>query len=279
MNKNLMPKKNTHTLEDLERVMLGMEQADCPVIHHFGDGIYIREVRMKAGTFAIGHHQNFEHMNVFIAGKVQMLLEDGSTKILEAPMTFIGKPGRKVGLILEDVIWQNVYATTERDVEKLEVHYLTKSDTWLEDQALRLLNSHHEALRLDYQQVLIQFGIPHDVAVAVSENTKDRVDLPLSVVRVAPSPINGKGLFASVPFQPGDFIMQARVGGMRTQAGRYTNHSFAPNAKMVLREDGDVDLVATAPIAGCKGGQLGDEILIDYREALKLSGLGAICQQ
>ena len=279
MSEKLIGLQPRHTLENLEHVMLGMEQADCPVIHHFGDGIYIREVRMKAGTFAIGHHQNFDHMNIFIAGKVQMYLEDGNTRILQAPMTFIGKPGRKVGLILEDVIWQNVYATHERDVDKLETHFLTKSAVWTNDHARRLEQARTSIPRLDYNAVLAEFGISHETASDVSQNTEDRIDLPLSVVRVAPSQIDGFGLFASVPFKNGDFIMQARINGRRTQGGRFTNHSNVPNARMVLREDGDIDLVAIADISGCKGGQLGDEILIDYRDALKLSGLEPLCQQ
>ena len=266
------------TVEDLERVMLGMEQAECPVIHHFAPGVYVREVRMKAGTFAIGHHQNFEHLNVFIAGKVLMYLEDGSTRILEAPMTFVGKPGRKVGLILEDVIWQNVYATDERDVEKLEAQFITKSATWTAAERARLARAPRDALRLDYRAVLDEFGISHETALAVSTNPDDLVELPLNMVQVAPSPIDGSGLFATSGFQPGDVILPARINGKRTQAGRFTNHSFVPNARMVRRGD-DIDLVAIAPICGCRGGQLGDEITIDYREALRLSGLEPVCQQ
>ena len=266
------------TVEDLERVMLGMDQVECPVTHHFGPGTYVREVHMKAGTFAVGHHQNFEHLNVFIAGKVLMFLEDGTTKVLAAPMTFVGKPGRKVGLILEDVIWQNVYATDERDVEKLEARFITKSATWTADQAARLALAREEAPRMDYRAVLDEFGISQETALAVSCNEADLVELPLSTVQVAPSPINGRGLFATTAFAAGDTILPARVDGKRTQAGRYTNHSPTPNARMVPR-GADVDLVATAPIAGCRGGQLGDEITIDYRDALRLSGLEPKCQQ
>ena len=36
---------------DLEKEMLEMPQADCPVAHHFGPGIYIREVTLPAGIF------------------------------------------------------------------------------------------------------------------------------------------------------------------------------------------------------------------------------------
>lgn len=269
--------KPRRTLEDLEAVMLKMDQAECPVTHHFGPGIYIRELRMKAGTFAIGHHQNFEQINVFIAGKVLMYLPDGSTQILAAPMTFMGKPGRKVGLVLEDVIWQNVFATDERDIEKLESMFFTKSKTWALDHEQRRAIERLKAAHDDYFLLLGEFGIPHESALVVSQNESDRIDLPLSTVQVSDSPIDGKGLFATSGFSCGDTILPARIDGKRTQAGRFTNHSPHPNARMVKRGE-DIFLVATAPISGCRGGQLGDEITIDYREALKLSGLEPTCQ-
>jgi hypothetical protein len=113
------------TIVEMEGAVMSMEQAECPVYHRFYDGIYVRELHMKAGTFAIGHEQKFEQSNLFIKGKVLMYNLDGSTEILTAPMAFKGKPGRKVGYVLEDVIWQNAYPTNERDVELLETMFRT----------------------------------------------------------------------------------------------------------------------------------------------------------
>ena len=61
-----LPRK---TVEDLEGIMLQMEQADCPITHHFGPGLYVREMRMKAGTFVIGHSHNQDDLNIFISGQ------------------------------------------------------------------------------------------------------------------------------------------------------------------------------------------------------------------
>ena len=58
---------------DLEKEMLGMPQADCPVAHHFGPGIYIREVTLPAGIFAVGHTQRYEHLNIMLTGKVAII--------------------------------------------------------------------------------------------------------------------------------------------------------------------------------------------------------------
>jgi hypothetical protein len=91
----------------------------------------MREVTIPSGSIAIGHHQNFEHMNIFLKGRVTMVNSDGTTSELNAPMCFVGKPGRKIGYIHEDVVWLNVYPTEETSVEKLEAHYLTKSEGFL----------------------------------------------------------------------------------------------------------------------------------------------------
>lgn len=263
-----------------EREMLEMPQAQCEVTHYFGPGICIREVRIPAGTFAIGHHQNHEHLNYFIKGRVVMINEDGDMQEIAAPMIFTGQPGRKVGYILEDMVWQNIYPTTETDVGKIEEHYITKSETWIaSNEARAALDSvMRQVDRDDYVLMLQQVGIPHEVAMVQSENKDDQITLTLGNVRVAQSPIEGMGLFATSTIKQGEVIAPARIDGKRTQAGRYTNHSAMPNAQMVMMDSGDVNLVALSDMAGCLGGDSGEEITIDYRQALILSGR-IICQQ
>ena len=85
-------------IEGLEKTFLEEPQVACPVIHRFGPGVYIREVSIPQGTIAIGHKQKHEHLNVFLKGRVSMFNEDGSISQLKAPMIFVGKPGRKIGL-------------------------------------------------------------------------------------------------------------------------------------------------------------------------------------
>lgn len=257
--------------------MLKHPQVACPVVHHFGPGIYMREVSIPAGTMAIGHAQRLEHLNILLKGRVAIMGDDGCVTELAAPLTFTGKPGRKIGLVLDDMVWLNVYATDERDIDKLEATYLDKSQTWQQAEADRHEREvqRHEADRLDYLQILQQCGIPHEVARAQSEDTADQMAMPEAGrrVRVQPSPIEGLGVFLSAPVEAGEVIAPARVAGLRTPAGRYTNHSATPNARMVLRTGGDIDLVALRRIDGCQGGWLGEEVTIDYRQALSLSGV------
>lgn len=261
------------SIQRVEEKMLQMEQANCPVVHRFGPGIYIRELSMRAGTLAIGHRQKCVHMNVFIKGRVTVVNDDGSHTELVAPMTFVGKPGRKFGYVHEDVIWQNVYATNETDIETLESMFLEKSDAWQsakrEKDALLLECASDQE---DYRNVLREFGFTEEIARAQSENEADQIPFPLGSYKVAVSrsAIEGKGLFATSAIDAGEVIAPARIAGKRTPAGRFTNHAAIPNACMVRRPDGDIELIAMKPIAGCAGGELGEEITIDYREALRL---------
>ena len=263
-------------VDDLVFKMLELPQAECPLYHHFGPNIYIREVHLPAGAMAIGHYQKTEHVNVMIKGRVIILNEDGTKKELVAPATFVGKPGRKVGYILEDTVWQNIYATSETDVEKLEEAYIDKSlvdDIQLPWQQRLLLES--EQSRIDYDNFLDEIGFTEEEARVQVENESDQIDMPYgwSKATVRNSGINGKGFFLNASVVAEEVIAPARVNGKRTPAGRYTNHSPTPNARMVEDDHGDVFLIANENMIGCKGGSIGTEITVNYRESIKLSNI------
>lgn len=262
-------------VQRLEKHFLKEKQADCPVTHHFGPNIYIREVRIPAGTFSIGHYQKTEHLNIMLAGRVTIVNEDGSHTELSAPQTFVAKPGRKIGYIHEDLIWQNVYATSETDIEKLEDMFLLKSMTWQDHQNSQklLLTLDHSSDIADYYLAIAEFGFDHETVRKQTENLNDQIPMPFGNYKfmVANSRIDGKGVFATGNFEEGEVIAPARINGKRTPVGRYTNHSKNANGIMVLRDNNDIDLVAKKAISGCHGGNLGEEITIDYRQALSLA--------
>lgn len=265
-------------IDRLEQAMLDMPQAECPVVHHFGPGIYVREVTLPAGIVAIGHAQRFEQLNIMLTGKVAMIGDDGAVKEIAAPMIFVGPPGRKVGYVVETTTWLNVYATEERDIEKLEAHFLDKSPAWLEHNAAvhKEKTESHGKDREDFAAVIEQAGFSAETVREQSENEDDQIPMPEGQgikVTIRPSPIEGNGVFLSSPAETGEVIAPARINNMRTPVGRYTNHSLAPNAKFVKADTGDIYLVATQRIAGCAGGNAGEEVTVDYRQALELSGI------
>jgi hypothetical protein len=196
---------------------------------------------------------------------------------LVAPAVIKSNPGRKLAFILEDTIWQNVYATEERDIEKLEATLLDKSDAWLEhkDRVFKLQESLHDQDRTDFQDVIDAFGMDQEFVDCVSFAEEDQIPFPEgSAPKIAlhPSPIHGTGMFASFPIGAFDVIGPARLNGKRTPLGRYTNHSANPNAFFVQNDNGDIYAMSCRDIRGCAGGDNGEEITVDYMQALKING-------
>jgi len=272
---NKISKITEKKVQKLEAEFLKHEQVDCPVVHRFGPNIYIREVTIPAGTLSIGHYQKIEHLNIMLAGRVTMVNEDGSKTEISAPQVFVSKPGRKIGYIHEKMIWQNVYATSETDVEKLESMFLEKSMTWQENQKAQnlLLTLDHSSDLADYYLAIAEFGFDHETVRKQTENTEDQIPMPFGNYKmmVANSRIDGKGVFATGNIEEKEIIAPARINGKRTPVGRFTNHSKNPNAIMVLLDNNNIDLVAKKAIKGCQGGNLGEEITIDYRQVLNLA--------
>jgi hypothetical protein len=262
-------------IDEVSQKLLQLEQADCPVVHSFGPNLYIRQVTMPVGTLAVGHYQKTTHLNVMLKGKVQILNSNGTTSILEAPQSFIAPPGRKCGVVLEEMVWLNIYSTSEKDIPTLETMFLDFSPIWdefIQDKNKLLLVDKTNEDRDDYNLVLEEFGYTEEQVLKEVHYPHDQMDFPFGSykVLVSASKIAGMGLFATSNIEPLETIAPVRIANKRTPAGRYTNHSKNPNAFFLLKPNGDLDLVAKKPIAGQRGGLVGEEITIDYRQALSL---------
>jgi hypothetical protein len=122
-------------LEEVEGVLLQHDQVECPLNHFFGPGIYIREGFIPAGTLAIGHKHKYPHTNVLVRGTLRIIGPDGIPSTIHAPTMFVTGAGRKMAYAITDCVFQNIHATTETDLEKLEEQLIEKSETWL---------AHHE---------------------------------------------------------------------------------------------------------------------------------------
>lgn len=66
--------------------------AATKAIHHFVEGLYIREYHQPAGTIVVGKKHRLSHMIVLVAGEVTMLTESGMQR-LTAPWIERGSAG------------------------------------------------------------------------------------------------------------------------------------------------------------------------------------------
>lgn len=113
----------------VEAMMLEQEQLKCPVQHYFGPGIYIREVFLPAGTYVMGHAHKKPTMNILLKGKMAVMV-NGEARVIEGPYIFNSEPGRKLAYVMEDCVFQNLHATDETDLDKIEEIFIDKSDAW-----------------------------------------------------------------------------------------------------------------------------------------------------
>ena len=137
-------------LDEIEKRLLSPEltQVECKVEHFFGPGLYIRQVTLPAGLIVMGHAHKQDNMNIMIKGKLLLLRDDGEVATLEAPQTFVNGPGRKVAYVIEETVWQNVHATEETDLDRLEDMYIQKSQAWLEADEIKRLSKARKEIEL-----------------------------------------------------------------------------------------------------------------------------------
>ena len=125
--------------------------------------------------------------------------------------------------------------------------------------------------RADYNLFLSQFGFTEVDMLAVTHLGTVR-SMGLLGLEVRASEMQGNGLFATERILGGSVIAPALLAGENTEAGRFANHSGTPNAKMVVRDEENVDLIAIREINE-------EEITTDYRETLRerarLFGVGS----
>jgi hypothetical protein len=248
-------------IDQIAKNMLDLPQAPCPVAHYFAPGIYVREVTFPAGIFAIGHKQKHANLNNFISGRVALLGDDGEVRELVAPMTFLAQPGQKMGIIIEETVWQNIYPNPddERNIDKLEAKWLDKDGFW---------DDHKEEDRKEDRDDYVKLN--PDVIRKQWEHEDDLAEMMSPILSIRKSDIEGLGIFTSWPIKSGSIIGFVRSKNKITLLDRYTNHSKHPNSRPVPADNGDIFLVATRDINGCMGGDKGEEITVDYRKMLEV---------
>jgi SET domain len=254
-------------LERAEKEVLSLPQIDCDIVHTFAPGIYMREMRVPADSFIMGHAHKTEHLNLLMRGRMRMFTEHGHND-LSAPALCIGSPGRKVAYAFEESVWINLHATNERDIEKLDEMLLEKSSYW---ESLQAKEPRLEDIE-DFNRVITTTGLSAEKIRELSE-TQDLIPFPYGSykVKVNDSAIEGKGLFSTARIKKDELICMGRIGDRRTPAGRYINHGKYPNARMQIVKDRDIGVFANRDIKGSSGGYEGEEIIVDYIQGLAVN--------
>jgi hypothetical protein len=275
--------KEKKSIREMRELILGLEAAmqampgyipgeSFKTTHHFEPGIYMREALIPKGMIVTGKIHKTAHLNILSQGKLTVWTENGM-KTLTASTVVKSLPGiKRVGYAHEDSIWITVHQnpSDERDLKKVEARLFAENF----DEAY-LASPRH------FQDAIHFLGFSPEEVKALSEHPDDQISFPTDTdgIRIGESVIHGLGVFATKRFEKDSFIARARIQGKRTPMGRFCNHSGNPNGEMIMRESGDVDLIAMKDI------EPGNEILNDYylsfvntRPELLLAGKGRVAE-
>lgn len=154
-------------IDELELAMLNHEPIDCPLVHTFVPGMYIREIFMpksKDGkdTWVTSLVHNTMHPYFIMKGKVAVYSENDNVQIIEAPYRGITKPGtRRVIKIIEDCIWATCHVT---DI-------VPKNDS--EEAILEAVKLIGEQILLPYENILLNGHYENNVFIEAKENIKE----------------------------------------------------------------------------------------------------------
>lgn len=256
-------------VETLEREIQKIPQVDCPVRHYFAPGMAAREMTIPAGVVITGAVHRHEHLCTISKGRIVVSTDEGMKEV-SAPCTIISKAGAKrVGYAIEETVWTTYHATTTTDIDALieEITESTSAELMGGERNVQMLA---QLARDDYARFLEEYSLTQTQVTALVENEADQMSMPsgINTLERRESVIEGEGLFACQDFADGDLIAPVRIGDRRTPAGRYINHSSRPNCRFVAMPNGD--LLAHA----CVSIRHGDEVTVDYRQAMQVNGAG-----
>ena len=132
MNTEVLIRQNDGIINELEAAMLeNLPVVDCPLVHRFTEGMYIREIFMPQGTLITSKVHLTNHPFTISKGKVKVSIDGGEWAEYEAPYTGITKAGtRRILFIVEDCVWSTYHLNIDNceDVDTLVERLVEKHD-------------------------------------------------------------------------------------------------------------------------------------------------------
>ena len=246
-----IPRDKIMHLEDVIKELPNQLQGEDLTSHHFATGVYLRELFIPEGVVMTGAIHRTKHLTIIASGTARITTDRG-VKELTGPAVFVSEPGiKKAVYAVTDVTIMNPMPTTETDIEKIEDIFIAPS---YEDLDNRLAVD-------DYKKFLTDMSITED---DVQEMThRPHSEIAHKGLEVLPSGIHGMGVFTQNQIKKGSTIALVIDGGEKTVAGRYCNHSGAPNAEAVIVDKDAIKLVALRDI-------FNEEITTDYRNNIRI---------
>jgi hypothetical protein len=133
-------KQSDLRIDELEAAMLdNFSIINCPLVHRFTEGLYVREIFFPAGSLITSKIHKTQHQFFLLKGAVSVWINDSEEVYLEAPHIGITEPGtRRVFYVWEDCVWATSHPNPNNEtVEEIEERILEKYDNPLLSQEIK----------------------------------------------------------------------------------------------------------------------------------------------
>jgi len=109
-----------------------LPQIECPVVHRFAPGCYLREITMPKDSVVVGKIHATEHFNIIISGSATVITINDSGDfervLVSAGDTFVSGAGVQKAVVNHaDCTWQTVHVTDKTDIAEIEKDVIAES--------------------------------------------------------------------------------------------------------------------------------------------------------
>jgi hypothetical protein len=171
LNTDITKKNINDSIDQLEVMMGEGEIIDCPLIHRFADGMYIREIFMPKSippkiTLITSMVHNTTHPYFILQGKVAVISDNDGEQILEAGYAGITIPNTRRALrIIEDCRWVTCHSTNIKPKDDSEESLM---------EAVRLIE---KDILLPYNNPLLDGHYKNNEFIPSSNDNNELVDI------------------------------------------------------------------------------------------------------
>lgn len=238
-------------VESLENEALLHEQVDLSLKEMLIGELYVREITIPAGTMLSSKVWLGSYVDIMISGKIAVMTPDGITQLSGYNLLRGKKSRKRCGYAYEETKWVTVHKTSCLNLDGIE----DKMTVDTVEQSKRVINA---ISRHSYSALIKSLGVDERELHNAVTDVSTHATVECHNTYVAESAISASGLFSRKDFTRGDFISYAAVDGIRTNTGRYCNHSPAPNCKFIFKDGNNAIMIALDDIYE------NDELTVDY---------------
>lgn len=95
--------------------------------HHFGTGVYGRELFIPKGNIIVSKIHRGKTFNVIARGKIAVICPNNGYNVYEGPYCFVSEPfTKRVVISLEDTLWITSHGTNKTDLDEIEEEIIAK---------------------------------------------------------------------------------------------------------------------------------------------------------